>query len=94
MTAVREGKGLQNIPMAYIADVVGITLCLKELRHIRRQRVLLMNLLQTPLVEELQGNRAMRSDVTCDTSKTRKDFFFTELTIIVAVDSHHSSEAG
>lgn len=60
--------------MAYIADVVGITLCLKELRHIRRQRVLLMNLLQTPLVEELQDNRAMRSD----TSKMRKDFFFTE----------------
>lgn len=94
MSAVRGGKGLKNISMAYIADVVGITLCLKELRHIRRQRVLLMNLLQTPLVEELQGNRAVRSDITHDISKTGKDFFFPDLTSIVAVDSHHSSEAG
>lgn len=56
----RGAGSLKNIYIAYIADVVSITLCLKELRHIRRQRVLLMNLLKTPLVEELQGNRAMR----------------------------------
>lgn len=39
--------------LAYVADVVGITLGLEELRDIRRQRVLLMNLLQTSLVEQL-----------------------------------------
>lgn len=39
--------------LAYVADVVGIALGLEELRDIRRQRVLLMNLLQTSLVEQL-----------------------------------------
>lgn len=39
--------------LAYIADVVSVTLCLKQLGHVRRQRVLLMNLFQTPLIEQL-----------------------------------------
>lgn len=43
--------------MAYLADVVGIALGLKELRHIRRQRVLLMYLLETLLVENLQSKK-------------------------------------
>lgn len=43
--------------MAYFADVVGIALGLKELRHIGRQRVLLMYLLETLLVENLQSKK-------------------------------------
>lgn len=39
--------------MYHLADVVGIALGLEELRGIRRQRVLLMNLLKTFLVEPL-----------------------------------------
>lgn len=45
--------------MAYFADVVGIALGLKELRHIRRQRVLLMYLLQTLLVENLRSKKVI-----------------------------------
>lgn len=51
--------------MAYIADVVGIAPGLEELRHIRRQRVFLMDLLQTLLVEELQGKILKMADITC-----------------------------
>lgn len=40
---------------AYIADVVGIALGLEELGYIRVQRVLLVNFLQTFLVEDLQS---------------------------------------
>lgn len=43
--------------MTYVADVVGIALGLEELRHIGMQRVLLMDLLQTLLVEDLQGRK-------------------------------------
>lgn len=39
--------------MADLADVVGIALGLEELRDIRRQRVLLMDLLQPSFVEQL-----------------------------------------
>lgn len=64
--------------MAYVADVVGIALGLEELRHIRGQRVLLMDLLQTLLVEELQGKTAIRADVTCAVLQSKKErvFFF------------------
>lgn len=41
--------------MAYIAEVVGIALGLEELGHIRVQGVLLVNFLQTFLVEDLEG---------------------------------------
>lgn len=81
--------------MAYVADVVGIALGLEELRHIRRERVLLMDLLQTLLVEELQGKTAIRADVTsCAVLQSKKERVFFFLTMRVAVDSHHSSEAG
>lgn len=59
--------------MAYVADVVGIALGLEELRHIRGQRVLLMDLLQTLLVEELQGKTAIRADVTCAVLQSKKE---------------------
>lgn len=55
----------KSIFMAYIADVVGIAPGLEELRHIRRQRVFLMDLLQTLLVEELQGKILKMADITC-----------------------------
>lgn len=40
--------------MHHLADVVSIAPGLEELRGIRRHRVLLMNLLETSLVETLQ----------------------------------------
>lgn len=45
--------------MAYVADVVGVALGLKELRHVRRQRVLLKNLLETFLIEKLQSEKVI-----------------------------------
>ena len=53
-----------SIFMAYIADVVGIAPGLEQLRDIRRQSVLLMDLLQTSLVEQLYRERTMRTNVT------------------------------
>lgn len=50
--------------MAYFADVVGIAFGLKELRHIRRQRVLLMYLLETLLVEKLQSKNVIMLERT------------------------------
>lgn len=41
--------------MVYIAEVVGVALGLEELGHIRVQRVLLVDILQTFLVEDLQA---------------------------------------
>lgn len=38
----------------HLADVVGVALGLLELRDIRWQRVLLVDLMETSLVEELQ----------------------------------------
>lgn len=77
--------------MVYIAEVVGVALGLEELGHIRVQRVLLVDILQTFLVEDLQGKvltvGAMRS------AKLFKHRESEELGLRWT-DSHHSSEAG
>lgn len=49
--------------LRYLADVVGITLGLEELWSIRRQRVLLMDFLKTSLVEQLCGQKAVRTQI-------------------------------
>lgn len=48
----------------HLADVVGVALGLEQLRGIRRQRVLLVNFLNTFLVEPLKVERVMKADVT------------------------------
>lgn len=80
--------------MAYVADVVGIALGLEELRHIRIQRVLLMDLLQTLLVEDLQGEKAIRVGITCVVLQSKERLLPAELAMRVTINSHHSSEAG
>lgn len=41
--------------MVYVAEVVSVALGLEELGHVRVQRVLLVDILQTFLVEDLQA---------------------------------------
>lgn len=78
---------------AYVADIIGIAFGLEELRHIRRQRVLLEDLFQTFLVEGLQHDRTIRTDVTCVAFQHRESLP-AELRTSVTADSHRSSEAG
>lgn len=77
--------------MVYIAEVVGVALGLEELGNIRVQRVLLVNILQTFLVEDLQGKELTVGAIRCvELSKHRER----EELGLRWTDSHHSSEAG
>lgn len=49
-----------GISPPYVADVVGVALGLDELGDVMRQRVLLMDCLQTSLVEQLQGKKSKK----------------------------------
>ena len=56
--------------MHHIADVVSVALGLEELRDIRWQRVLLMNLLKISLVEPLERKEG-RGHVGCTQIKVK-----------------------
>lgn len=77
--------------MDYVAEVVGVALGLEELGHVRVQRVLLVDILQTFLVEDLQGKV-----LTAGAVRSVKLFKHRESEELGLrrTDSHHSSEAG
>jgi len=73
------------LSVAHLADVVGVALGLEELGGVMRQRVLLMDLFQTSLVEQLGGRTSRGQQVLSEESRPL---------IGPERDSHRSSEAG
>lgn len=67
--------------MRHLADVVSIAFGLQELRDVRRQRVFLMDLLKSSLVEQLQENigecqeSATSYEISLDQSKNKNNSF-------------------